>query len=132
VTQGRLICVFGAAGQRCKQERPLLGRVLEKGADLGILTADNPGPELVDEIAHDLLDGFERPAKAHLIPDRAKAIHWALSQAEAGDTVLIAGKGNENGQRLGQRHIEFDDRAVARDWLQQHAVRAIPPRANFG
>src|SRR5262249_3290902 len=92
VTRGRLICVYGAEGGARKDERPLLGRAVERCADLGIITTDRPGDEPPHEIAHDIIDGYSRAAKAHPLPDRARAIEYALSQAGPGDTVLIAGK----------------------------------------
>ena len=76
-----------------------------------------PGHEAPLQIAHDILDGFKNPGRAHIIPDRTKAIHWALGEAEPGDTVLITGKGDEAFQIVGESAVRFDDRQVARDWL---------------
>jgi UDP-N-acetylmuramoyl-L-alanyl-D-glutamate--2,6-diaminopimelate ligase len=117
VTRGRLICVAGAAGGRNRSGRAWLGRVLERGCDLPILTSDNPRYEQPLAIAHDLLDGFQRPAKAQVLPDRTRAIELALSFARAGDTVLIAGKGDRAWQLIGSRRLPHDDRDVVRQWL---------------
>lgn len=117
VTLGRLICVYGATHQQDLEQRAAMGRVAERGADLGIITSNNPGLEPPLEIAHDILSGFHSPGKAHIIPDRQKAIHWALSEAQPGDTVVITGKGDEPFQQIGKRQVQFDDREVAKNWL---------------
>lgn len=117
VTSGRVICVFGSDADRDPAERPLLGRVVERSADLGIITCDDPRWEQPLEIAHDIIDGYHRPARAHVLPNRAEAIRWALGQAQPGDTVLVAGKGDQGGQLVGDEEQCFDDREVAREWL---------------
>lgn len=117
VTAGRVICVYGASHQQSADERAGLGRVAERACDVGIITSNNPGPELPLQIAHDILDGFTHPAKAHIIPDRGKAIEWALSQARTGDSVVITGKGDRSYQLIGGRQQPFDDREVACAWL---------------
>ncbi|MCU0962282.1 MAG: UDP-N-acetylmuramoyl-L-alanyl-D-glutamate--2,6-diaminopimelate ligase [Pirellulaceae bacterium] len=117
VTAGRVICVYGAMHGQPHEERAGLGRVAERATDVGIITSNNPGPELPLQIAHDVLDGFTNPAKAHIIPDRAKAIEWALSEAQPGDSVVITGKGDQTYQLIGQRQLDFDDREVACAWL---------------
>lgn len=123
VTSGRLICVFGSPGDREKAQRPLLGRVAERCADVSVITSNNPGHEKPLGIVHDTLDGYERPARAHVMPGRERAIVWALEQAEPGDSVLIAGKGDECGQRIGEDDHPFDDRQLVRDWLYDNAAR---------
>ena len=128
VTSGRLICVAGAAGGRGKSSRPRLGRVLERSCDLPILTADNPRYEQPLAIVHDLLDGFQRPAKAHVLPDRKRAIELALAWARPGDTVAILGKGDRQGQVIGSRQLEHDDAEVARDWLYHGGQQTQRPR----
>ncbi len=119
ITSERLICVYGARGERDQEDRPLIGRTVERMADLGILTSNHPGVEEPLQIAHDVLDGMDRPAAAHLIPDRGKAIGWALSVAEPGDTVVIVGRGQEREHHVGDRCDDFDDREVARFFLQE-------------
>ncbi len=123
ITSGRVICVFGAEGEREKDQRPLLGRVVERAADMGIVTNNNPGHEQPLSIAHDILDGYERPGKAHILPNREKAILWALEQAKPGDSVLIAGKGDETGQRVGDEIHLCDDRQLVRNWLYEVGVK---------
>lgn len=124
VTEGRLICVFGAGGDRDRQKRPLMGRAAEMGADLVVLTNDNPRCEDPQQIFSDLLGGFHRPAEVEVLPDRAEAIGFALAEARPGDCVLIAGKGHETCQILGGERVPFDDRAVARRWLYRHRPHA--------
>jgi UDP-N-acetylmuramoyl-L-alanyl-D-glutamate--2,6-diaminopimelate ligase len=119
VTAGRVICVFGADAANDPAHRPLLGRVVERVANLGVITNDNPRNQQPLQIAHDILDGYDRPARAHLLPNRAEAIRWALSQARPGDAVLIAGKGERQYQVIRNEKHPFDDRIVARQWLQQ-------------
>lgn len=119
VTPGRLFCVFGAEGDRYAQDRPLLGRTIERVATQAVLTSNNPREEPPLRIIHDLLDGFSKTSRARVIPDREKAIRWALEQAQPGDTVLIAGKGCEPVQWIGQRGRKWDDRELACRWLYE-------------
>ena len=95
VTQGRLICVFGAGSGGDESQRPLMGRAVEQDADAAIITSGNPRDKEQTAIMQDLLSGFENPNHAQIIPDRSAAIHRALSMAQRGDCVLIAGKGYE-------------------------------------
>jgi UDP-N-acetylmuramoyl-L-alanyl-D-glutamate--2,6-diaminopimelate ligase len=125
VVGGRLICVFGAGGDRDKEKRPLMARAVEEEADLAILTNDNPRTEDPEAIHHDVLRGFQRLDEVQLIPDRAAAICRALGQAGPGDCVLIAGKGHEKHQVIGRERIPFDDREVARAWLYQMQPVAV-------
>ena len=92
VTQGKVFCVYGMSGEGQRHDRPLLGRVLERHCDRPILTGDGDAGRSPLQIAHEFIDGFQRPGKAHILPDRTKAIRWALSEAQPGDTVLIAGR----------------------------------------
>jgi UDP-N-acetylmuramoyl-L-alanyl-D-glutamate--2,6-diaminopimelate ligase len=121
ITRGRLICVFGAGGDRDRQKRPEMAQEVEAFADLAVITSDNPRSEKPSEIAADLAAGLRRPQQMKIILDRAEAIAWALANANSGDTVLIAGKGHETQQVIGSQSIPFDDREVARRWLYQHA-----------
>ncbi|MEM7312440.1 MAG: UDP-N-acetylmuramoyl-L-alanyl-D-glutamate--2,6-diaminopimelate ligase [Planctomycetota bacterium] len=128
-TEGRVICVFGAAGEGDPAERPLLGRVVERLADVGIITRNNPGIEDPLQIAHDILDGYDRPARGHMIPDRAKAIQWAINEAEPNDTVLIAGRGDEKTEKVDGTVVDFDDRQVVRYFLEElEAGQNLPQR----
>ena len=126
VTTGRVICVTGAPGERLQHQRPLLGRVLEKASDLAVITSSDPAGEEPLEIAHDILDGFNSPGGAHIIPSRDKAIRWALEIAEEGDCVVIAGKGHETTHQLGRRQITFDDAELCRHMLYSEAEFDYP------
>jgi UDP-N-acetylmuramoyl-L-alanyl-D-glutamate--2,6-diaminopimelate ligase len=117
VTSRRLICVFGAGGDRDRLKRPQMGQAVESRADLTVITSDNPRSEDPQKIIGDILKGCLEPADVQVIPDRGEAIRWALAQARAGDCVLIAGKGHEDYQIIGDERLEFDDREVAREWL---------------
>ena len=128
VTRGRLICVAGAPGGRRKSSRAWLGRVLERSCDVPVLTADDPRYEEPLAIAHDLLDGFQRAAKAHVLPNRARAIETALAMAREGDTVVIAGKGDRVGQIIGNQRLAHDDREVACRWLYRRGSEPQRPR----
>lgn len=119
VTTGRLICVFGARSDGDPALRPLIGRVVERHADMAVITSDNPGHEEPLRIAHDILDGYDQPSRPHVLPNRLKAIHWALDQARPDDTVLIAGKGHEDFQLLGSTRCHCDDRETVRTWLYE-------------
>lgn len=118
-TAGRLICVFGAGGDRDEEKRPLMGRAVEAGCDQAIVTNDNPRHEDPQAILDDLLEGFQRPDLAMVIPNRADAIRRALSSAGPGDCVLIAGKGHENYQIIGDQRVPMDDYQIASDWLYE-------------
>jgi UDP-N-acetylmuramoyl-L-alanyl-D-glutamate--2,6-diaminopimelate ligase len=119
VTRRRVICVFGAGGDRDRQKRPAMARAVEARADYVVLTNDNPRTEDPQAILDELCAGLARPHEALVVADRAEAIALALSRAQPGDSVLIAGKGHETCQVLGQQRIPFDDREVARQWLYE-------------
>ncbi len=108
---GRLIMVIGAGGDRDAGKRPLMGAAAAANADLVIITDDNPRSEDPATIRAAVLAGA--PAAAE-VPGRREAIAAGLSQAQAGDVVLIAGKGHEQGQIVGDRVLPFDDVTVAR------------------
>jgi UDP-N-acetylmuramoyl-L-alanyl-D-glutamate--2,6-diaminopimelate ligase len=121
VTSGRVICVFGAGGERDQSKRPLMGQIVENHAEVAIVTSDNPRREDPMSILIGILKGFARAERSEIIPDRREAIGHALSLARPGDCVLIAGKGHERFQIIGDQPIEFDDREVAKQWLYRCA-----------
>jgi UDP-N-acetylmuramoyl-L-alanyl-D-glutamate--2,6-diaminopimelate ligase len=124
VVAGRLICVFGAGGDRDREKRPLMARAVETGADLAVVTTDNPRSEDPQAIQDEVMSGFFNPDAARAIADRYEAIGWALSEARPGDCVLVAGKGHEDYQIIGDVRSDFDDRQVARDWLYRLGAEA--------
>ena len=117
LTQGRLICVFGAGGDRDRAKRPAMGAAVEQAADLAVVTSDNPRSESPLAIIDDVMSGFQDRFAVRAIVDRGEAIRWALAAARPGDCVLIAGKGHEDYQIIGNRRLHFDDRQFARQWL---------------
>lgn len=110
--RGRLILVFGAGGDRDKGKRELMGQVAARLADVAIVTDDNPRTEDPAAIRRDVLKGAPEATE---IGDRREAIAAAVVQAGPDDIVLIAGKGHEQGQLVGDRVLPFDDVAVARE-----------------
>ncbi len=119
IKRRRIISVFGAGGDRDKTKRPVMGSVAERYSDLIILTSDNPRSERAEDIIEDIKKGISDTKKVKIIVDREEAIGHAISNAEDGDIVLIAGKGHENYQIIGNKVIEFDDSDVARKFLKE-------------
>jgi UDP-N-acetylmuramoyl-L-alanyl-D-glutamate--2,6-diaminopimelate ligase len=118
LTGGRVICVFGAGGDRDRGKRPLMGEIAARLADVALVTSDNPRSEDPEAILDEIVAGagasaFEREA------DRRRAIARAVELAGPGDVVVIAGKGHEQGQEFaGGRKEPFDDRQVAAEALR--------------
>jgi UDP-N-acetylmuramoyl-L-alanyl-D-glutamate--2,6-diaminopimelate ligase len=125
---GRLICVFGAGGDRDRDKRPLMGEAARRLADHVVVTSDNPRSEQPEAIIAAIVEGAERAGGQSALevePDRRAAIERALALASDGDLVVIAGKGHEQGQEFeGGRKVPFDDREVAREALRALARRA--------
>lgn len=117
----RIITVFGCGGDRDRGKRPLMGEVAVGLSDYVIVSSDNPRSEDPERIALDIEVGIKRKRKSNYqtIIDRFQAIEKALSMAEKGDLVVIAGKGHENYQLFKDRKIHFDDREVAREILSK-------------
>jgi UDP-N-acetylmuramoyl-L-alanyl-D-glutamate--2,6-diaminopimelate ligase len=114
LTDGRLIVVFGAGGDRDRGKRPLMGRVATALADRVYVTDDNPRSEDPTEIRRAILNAA--PAAIE-IGDRREAIGAAIAELRRGDVLVIAGKGHETGQIIGGEVLPFDDAAVAREAL---------------
>ena len=125
---GRVITVFGCGGDRDRAKRPLMGEAAGRGSDFVILTSDNPRSEDPVAIMNDALPGLQRTgARYTLEPDRHKAIELAIHEAEAGDIVLIAGKGHEKHQVTNKGVVPFDDVEVAQKALQHAGFAASHP-----
>ena len=136
ITTNRIICVFGCGGDRDKEKRPVMGEIAAKYCDLSIVTSDNPRTEDPLAIIDHILEGTKRengfaysiPAvktgfdtKGFVVePDRRRAIKLGITVSQPGDTILIAGKGHEPYQILGNTTVPFDDREEAR-----RALRAV-------
>lgn len=125
VTAGRLIVVLGAGGDRDRGKRPVMGEIAAEGADLLVVTDDNPRTEDPAAIRAEILAGA-RGAGAEVVEvgDRRRAIGFALERATAGDVVLVAGKGHERGQEVAGVVHPFDDREVVRELAQERAGEA--------
>jgi UDP-N-acetylmuramoyl-L-alanyl-D-glutamate--2,6-diaminopimelate ligase len=126
---GRLITVFGCGGERDRGKRPAMGRVAAMLSDLVILTSDNPRGEDPIEILREIEDGIQavrpgwkRGQHFYSMPDRKEAIEKAVELAEAGDMLVIAGKGHETYQVIGKERIPFDDRQAAREAIETRPV----------
>jgi UDP-N-acetylmuramoyl-L-alanyl-D-glutamate--2,6-diaminopimelate ligase len=127
ITSGRLISVFGCGGDRDREKRPLMGRAGAEISDLAVVTSDNPRSEEPGAIIDQIREGIPDDAHAEVLveQDRRRAIALALGRAGDGDTVVIAGKGHEQGQEFeGGRKVPFDDRDVAREELRRLAAGA--------
>jgi UDP-N-acetylmuramoyl-L-alanyl-D-glutamate--2,6-diaminopimelate ligase len=142
---GRVLCVFGAGGDRDRGKRPLMGEIAARLADVAIVTSDNPRSEDPEQIIREIMGGVAvapgivgggegageaadaASARVRTQVDRRAAIEEAIGCARAGDVVVIAGKGHEQGQELADaRKLPFDDVAVAREALAARAVHAAP------
>jgi len=118
LTNNKLILVFGCGGDRDKTKRPIMGEIAGSLADYCIITSDNPRTEKPSSIIGDIEIGIKRTSCSYYKSEnRKKAIHFALTMAVPGDTVVIAGKGHENYQIIGENKIHFDDIEVVKEYL---------------
>jgi UDP-N-acetylmuramoyl-L-alanyl-D-glutamate--2,6-diaminopimelate ligase len=126
---GRVLVMFGCGGDRDRTKRPHMGAVASELADLVVVTSDNPRSEdpqaIIAEIVAGITDPSAREAEGTLVvePDRRTAIAAALDRARPGDVVVLAGKGHETTQTIGDRVVPFDDREVARRLLEDLRTR---------
>lgn len=118
---GTLWCVFGCGGDRDRAKRPLMGQLAEALADRVVLTDDNPRSENPWDIIEDIQRGMKEPDTAYVMRDRAAAIAHAIGMAEAGDIVLVAGKGHETEQLIAGQVFPFSDRDEVVRYLQEGA-----------
>jgi UDP-N-acetylmuramoyl-L-alanyl-D-glutamate--2,6-diaminopimelate ligase len=116
---GQLFCVFGCGGDRDAGKRPLMGRIAAELADRVIVTDDNPRSEDGAQIAIQIVSGIENTTHVQTQRDRKRAIRLALDQSQAGDVVLVAGKGHEDYQIIGSERRHFSDAEVIADWLEE-------------
>ena len=115
-TSGKLLCVFGCGGDRDRGKRPQMGRIAEELADGVIITNDNPRHEDPAVIINEIVAGMQGTPRA--IPDRTQAIRTALAAARCGDIVLVAGKGHEDYQEIGDQRFDYSDRNTVRALLK--------------
>lgn len=125
----RLWCVFGCGGDRDTGKRPLMAEIAEHIADEIVVTSDNPRSESPQAIIDEVMSGFAQPERVHNILDREQAIRYAVDHATAGDCIVIAGKGHENYQLIGNERLPFSDVAVARLALQGRGGHPSPERS---
>ncbi|SMP04826.1 UDP-N-acetylmuramoylalanyl-D-glutamate--2,6-diaminopimelate ligase [Desulfurobacterium pacificum] len=114
----KIITVFGCGGDRDREKRPLMGKVAERFSDKIVITSDNPRNEDPEKIIAEILEGIEEKEKVEIVPDRKEAILKALKVKEPNDVVLIAGKGHENYQIVGDKVIHFSDSEVVRGFYE--------------
>jgi len=119
ISQGRVLVVFGCGGERDRGKRPRMGEVAGRLADFVFVTSDNPRSEPPERIIEDILEGMPEGAKYVVEEDRRRAIGRAIRMAREGDVVVIAGKGHESYQIVGDRKFPFDDRKVAERFLAE-------------
>ena len=117
----RIRCVFGCGGERDQDKRPRMGRIAESLADQVILTDDNPRGEDGTAIIRAIQAGQRRPERSRVIRDREAAILAALNESSRGDLVLVAGKGHESEQIIGDRRLPFSDAEVVRRCMEEAA-----------
>ncbi len=116
---GRVWCVFGCGGDRDRAKRPLMGAIAERLADEVIVTDDNPRHEAPGDITDEIVAGMAVPPT--VINDRVQAIRWVISHAQRQDWVLIAGKGHEDAQQVGDDFLAMDDRSIVTGCLDTAA-----------
>ncbi len=120
---GRVITVFGCGGDRDRTKRAPMGELAARLSDLAIVTSDNPRTEDPEAIIEDIEAGLKQVARQYVkLTDRREAIFHAIGEAREGDVVLIAGKGHETYQIIGERRIHFDDHEVAREAMKEREV----------
>jgi UDP-N-acetylmuramoyl-L-alanyl-D-glutamate--2,6-diaminopimelate ligase len=110
ISKGKIFLVFGCGGDRDKGKRPLMGKIASRLADFSFVTLDNPRTEDPQRIFEDILARVEDKSKVDVIPDRAKAIRKVLENAKKDDTVILAGKGHEDYQIIGDEKVHFSDK----------------------
>ncbi len=126
IARGRVICVFGAGGDRDRGKRPLMGEIAARLADVAVVTSDNPRSEAPAEIVAEIVAGIPASDVVDVEVDRRSAIERAVGLAEADDVVVIAGKGHEQGQELaGGVKVPFDDVIVAREALRARIAAGV-------
>ena len=119
---GKVWCVFGCGGNRDRTKRPMMGRIAEIYSDHLIITNDNPRTEDPHGIVNDILTGVIKKEAVPVIYDRKTAIHYAIEKAAPEDVILIAGKGHEDYQWIGEQRLPFDDRECVKELLVQRKV----------
>lgn len=115
----RIIIIFGAGGDRDRSKRPLMGEIADNNSDIIIVTSDNPRTENPDSIIKDILKGINRDTGLFVYSDRKKAIREAINLAVENDIIVVAGKGHEDYQIIGNKKIHFSDQELLRTYLNE-------------
>jgi UDP-N-acetylmuramoyl-L-alanyl-D-glutamate--2,6-diaminopimelate ligase len=126
ITPGRLITVFGCGGDRDRSKRALMGEIAARYSELPVITSDNPRTEDPLQIIADIEEGVRkvrRPGDYVVLPDRRKAIAYAINTGSRGDAVVVAGKGHEDYQLIGAEKLPFDDRSEAVKALEKRKLK---------
>ena len=123
VTKGRIVAVFGCGGDRDRTKRPIMGRIGAENADFCIITSDNPRTEDPEAIIQDILEGLKgdnlKYVPKEVIPDRVKAIQWAIDNHKDHDVIVLCGKGHEDYQTIGHVNHHLDEREVVAEYLER-------------
>lgn len=127
-SNGRLICIFGCGGDRDKGKRPLMGAIAAKFADATVLTNDNPRSEIPADIIQHIAAGIPSGREFHIEADREQAIRESIFAAEAGDVVVVAGKGHEPFQEISGVRYPFSDRLCVKASLSQRSSKRLALR----
>jgi UDP-N-acetylmuramoyl-L-alanyl-D-glutamate--2,6-diaminopimelate ligase len=122
VTTGKVWCICSIEEGQSSLQRRRMGEIIERAADHAVITRTTIDQVIDYEPAHQILDGFQDPANAQLIPNRFKAIEWTLQQAQPGDAVLVAGCGERPFALIGEHKWTITDRDVCQAWLYDHAA----------
>jgi UDP-N-acetylmuramoyl-L-alanyl-D-glutamate--2,6-diaminopimelate ligase len=125
LTKGRLVVVFGAGGDRDKGKRPLMGAIAARDADLSVVTSDNPRTEDPEQIMHDIEAGMAGTPHLRIV-DRKAAVLRALAIAKPDDVILLAGKGHETYQVVGEEHLPLDERAIVAAAAGRSSAAGVP------
>ena len=120
-TAGKVWCVFGCGGDRDTGKRPLMGQAAEAGADAIVITTDNSRSEDPESIAQDIITGLKDSSLAVSIPDREQAIRHCLAHADKSDIIIVAGKGHEDYQIIGEKKTNYNERAVVARLQQEYS-----------
>lgn len=118
---GQVTTVFGCGGDRDRKKRPVMGRIAQRLSDSIIVTSDNPRKEDPEKIIDDILEGVETTKTVIREADRRRAIEQALQKAGRNDVILIAGKGHERYQIIGETRVHFNDREIVEEWIKEHS-----------
>lgn len=114
---GRVITVFGCGGNRDKQKRPIMGKIASGMSDIAVITSDNPRTEAPDEIIADIVKGVISKKNCVIIENREQAIRWAMDNSEPNDIIVLAGKGHETYQVVGDKRVHMDEREIIKKYM---------------